>query len=146
MTGILLVLALVIACLFSVMIISHAANASDVTDATFADVIMNVGKDETERNLTWYSNYDTNGEVQYAKAENMTGNSFPATYSTAKARVSATNEKGSYAYKATIKNLEANTKYAYRLVTGATVSDVRYFDVKDFDDSFSFIYLADPQV
>ena len=146
MTGILLVFALIIVCLFSFVIVSHAIDASEATDATFTDVIMNVGKDETERNVTWYSNYDTEGEVQYARADDMTGGEFPAEYSTARARVSATNENGSYAYKATLRNLEDDTRYVYRLITGSSVSTLRYFDVKDFDDSFSFIYVSDPQV
>ena len=146
MTEILLVFALIIVCLFSFVIVSHAIGASEATDATFTDVIMNVGKDETERNVTWYSNYDTEGEVQYARVDDMTGGEFPAEYSTARARVSATNENGSYAYKATLRNLEADTRYVYRLITGSSVSTLRYFDVKDFDDSFSFIYVSDPQV
>ena len=146
MTGILLVFALIIVCLFSFVIVSHAIDASEATDATFTDVIMNVGKDETERNVTWYSNYDTEGEVQYARVDDMTEGEFPAEYSTARARVSATNENGSYAYKATLRNLEADTRYVYRLITGSSVSTLRYFDVKDFDDSFSFIYVSDPQV
>ena len=146
MTGILLVFALIIVCLFSFVIVSHALDASEATDATFTDVIMNVGKDETERNVTWYSNYDTEGEVQYARVDDMTGGEFPAEYSTARARVSAASEKGSYAYKATLKHLEADTSYVYRLITGSSVSTLRYFDVKDFDDSFSFIYVSDPQV
>lgn len=146
MTGILLVFALIIMCLFSFVIVSHAIDASEATDTTFTDVIMNVGKDETERNVTWYSNYDTEGEVQYARVDDMTEGEFPAEYSTARARVSATNENGSYAYKATLRNLEADTRYVYRLITGSSVSTLRYFDVKDFDDSFSFIYVSDPQV
>ena len=146
MTGILLVFALIIVCLFSFVIVSHAIDASEATDATFTDVIMNVGKDETERNVTWYSSYDTEGEVQYARVDDMTGGEFPTEYSTARARVSATNENGSYAYKATLRNLEADTRYVYRLITGSSVSTLRYFDVKDFDDSFSFIYVSDPQV
>ena len=145
MTGIILVLALVFVCLFSFTIIAHAEDGEN-TDTVFTDVIMNVGKDETERNVTWYSNYDTEGEVQYARVDDMTGGEFPAEYSTARARVSATNENGSYAYKATLRNLEADTRYVYRLITGSSVSTLRYFDVKDFDDSFSFIYVSDPQV
>ena len=145
MTGIILIFTLILACLFSFVIVAHAVEEKS-TDTVFTDVIMNVGKDETERNVTWYSNYDTEGEVQYARVDDMTGGEFPAEYSTARARVSATNENGSYAYKATLRNLEADTRYVYRLITGSSVSTLRYFDVKDFDDSFSFIYVSDPQV
>ena len=116
--------------------------ASGVTDATFSDVIMNVGGDETQRNITWYSNYNTTGEVQYAKAN---GSSFPSSYKTAPARVAAANEEGSYSYKATMTDLEENTTYVYRLVTGSTYSETRTFKVNEFGDNFSFVYLADPQ-
>ena len=71
MTGIILVLALVFVCLFSFTIIAHASDGEN-TDTVFTDVIMNVGKDETERNVTWYSNYDTEGEVQYARVRYST--------------------------------------------------------------------------
>ena len=141
---ILLASVLVIASFFTMAFTSFAAGekASGITDATFSDVIMNVGANETERNVTWYSNYKTTGEVQYAK---YTGTSFPSVYSTAPARVADANEEGHYSYKATITNLEANTTYVYRLVTGNTYSDMRTFTVNEFGDEFSFVYLADPQ-
>ena len=101
---------LVCASVFGLAFTTHAAGskAGGVTDATFSNVIMNVGADETERNLTWYSNYKTTGEVQYAK---YTGAGFPSVYSTAPARVADTNEEGSYSYKATMTGLEANTTF-----------------------------------
>ena len=141
---ILLASVLAIVSIFALTITSFAAGekATGITDATFSDVIMNVGKDETERNLTWYSNYNTTGAVQYAKA---TGSSFPSVYSTAPARASEANEAGSYVYKATITSLEPNTTYMYRLVTGDTYSEVRTFKVNEFGDEFSFVYLADAQ-
>ena len=141
---ILLASVLVIASFFTMAFTSFAAGekASGISDATFSDVIMNVGADETERNITWYSNYKTTGEVQYAK---YTGESFPSVYSTAPARVADTNEEGSYSYKATMTGLEANTTYIYRLVTGSTHSETRTFKVNEFGDEFSFVYLADPQ-
>ena len=143
-TQILLATILAIASIFTMAFTSFAAGekASGVTDATFSDIIMNVGADETERNITWYSNYNTTGAVQYAKAN---GTNFPSVYSTVPARVAEANEEGHYSYKATLTNLEANTTYVYRLVTGSTYSDVKTFKVNEFGDEFSFVYLADPQ-
>ena len=141
---ILIAFILVCASFFGLAFTSHAsgAKAGGVTDAEFTDVIMNVGSDETERNLTWYSNYKTTGEVQYAQ---YTGGSFPSVFSTVPARVADTNEEGYYSYKATLTGLEANTTYVYRLVTGNTYSNTRTFKVNEFGDEFSFVYLADPQ-
>ena len=147
MLGVLLALILVFACAFSFVVIAQAQNASTgITDATFTDVIMNVGSDATERNLTWYSNYDTTGWVQYAKAEDMDGDAFPQEYKSAKARVAKASEKGSYVYKTTMRGLEANTEYAYRMVVGDTISEVKFFKVKSFSDEFSFAFVTDPQV
>ena len=142
-----IILASIIVCasIFGLAFTSYAASgskASDVTDATFSDIIMNVGADETERNVTWYSNYNTTGEVQYAKSN---GTSFPMSYSRVPARVTAANEDGSYVYKATMVNLEPNTTYVYRLVTGSSYSKVKTFKVNEFGDEFSFIYVADSQ-
>lgn len=147
MLGILLALILVFACAFSLVIIAQAQDASTgITDATFSDVIMNVGSDATERNLTWYSNYDTTGWVQYAKAEDMDGDAFPQEYKSAKARVAKASEKGSHVYKTTMRGLEANTEYAYRMVVGDTTSEVKFFKVKSFSDEFYFAFVTDPQV
>ena len=147
MLGVLLALILVFACAFSFVVIAQAQNASTgITDATFTDVIMNVGNDATERNITWYSNYNTIGFLQYVKAEDMSGEAFPQEFTSAKARVAKASEKGSYVYKATMVGLEENTEYAYRMVVGDTISEVKFFKVKSFSDDFSFTFVADPQV
>lgn len=76
----------------------------------------------------------------------MVDGAFPTAYKTATARVAAATEKGSYVYKASMSGLEENTEYVYRLVTGATVSDIKSFEVRSFGEEFSFAYVADPQV
>lgn len=53
MLSVLLAFILLFACVFSFAILAQAqSSAADVTDAVFTDVIMNVGVDETERNIT----------------------------------------------------------------------------------------------
>ena len=144
MWSFLLVLAIALCTVFSVTLITSASSAGEsrITNADFSDVVMTVGADETERGITWYSSYNTAGEVQYAK---KTGNEFPDEFKTAVARVVAANESGSYSYKATMRSLCANTEYVYRLVVGDTVSAVYEFETKGFGD-FNFVYVADPQV
>ena len=58
-TTIILAIALIFTCLFAFAITAYAAENTKITDAKCTDIIMNVGADETERNLTWYSNYKT---------------------------------------------------------------------------------------
>ena len=139
-------IAVVLVCVLflSLAVFSMASTSASVTDATFSSVIMNVGADESQRNITWYSNYQTTGEVRYAKAPTDNGD-FPAEYSVAPAIVVKTTTPGYYSYKATMINLEANTSYVYRLVVGSTVSDTYRFDVKEQGDDFSFAFITDPQ-
>ena len=146
---------LLVLILSSVAVIAFAQDASsegeetmnaNITDATFSSVIMNIGADETKRNITWYSNYQTSGEVRYAKVSDMKGDAFPATYMSSTAKVAKTTKLGYYSYKAIMTNLEENTSYVYCLVTGATVSENYFFDTKSFSDEYTFVFAGDPQV
>ena len=110
--------------------------------ATFSNVIMTIGADETQRNLTWYSEYNAAGEVRYGKSEN---GQLPDEYMVAKAIAAKALKPGYYTYKATLACLEENTSYVYCLVVGDTVSELRTFEVYDFGDSFSFAFITDPQ-
>jgi len=111
--------------------------------AEFTDVIMNVGADQSERNLTWYSQYDTEGEVRYAKSANGT---LPEVYSTVPAVAVKATKPGYYSYKATMTGLEANSTYVYQLVVGGTASECYTFKVYGMGDDFSFAFVTDPQV
>ena len=55
-------------------------------------VNLTVGSDETSRNLTWYANSETVGQVQYAKKSDMKDGQFPSEYQTADAISSQSNE------------------------------------------------------
>ncbi|MBR7116547.1 MAG: metallophosphoesterase [Clostridia bacterium] len=109
----------------------------------FSSVIMNVGSDESERNLTWYAQYDLPGEVRYGKSEDGT---LPESYLTSAAVASKAVKDGSYTYKATMKNLEANSTYVYQLVVGGVVSECYTFNTYGMDDDFKFAFVTDPQV
>lgn len=109
-------------------------------------VILTVGSDETSRNLTWYTNTSIAGTVQYAKKATMLNNEFPAVYSTANATSSPANDVGFYSNQAIMNNLEANTQYVYRVVNKDTTSDLYSFTTGEFDGSFSFALVGDPQI
>lgn len=106
-------------------------------------IILNVGSDETSRNLTWYANTEEAGEVQYAV---KSGETFPEKYETVKAISNAANDPGFYSNQATLRNLAENTEYVYRVKNGEAVSEVYSFTTGDYDGSFSFALVGDPQI
>ena len=122
------------------------ANRNEVFETVQKSVILMVGSDETSRNLTWYANVDTAGNVQWAKQSDMQDGLFPAQYNEAAATSIATNDAGFYSNQATMTNLEENTAYVYRVVNGDTVSQIYTFETGDFDEGFSFILAGDPQI
>lgn len=109
-------------------------------------VNLTVGSDETSRNLTWYANSETAGQVQYAKKSDMKDGQFPSEYQTADAISAQSNESGFYSNQATMRNLDENTEYVYRVVNGETVSEEYTFQTGDFDGAFSFAFVGDPQI
>ena len=121
------------------------AAEGDNSKNVFSNVIMNVGSDETKRNITWYSHVFTDGEVRYAQKTDMAGDAFPDVYQTAKA-VAVRTVGGEYSYKASLMSLEENTDYVYCLVTGDIVSDYYTFSVNNFDDDYSFAFFTDAQL
>ena len=86
--------------LFSALFISlfafvfaSAAETKTVSDSDFSSIIMNIGADETQRNLTFYSTLKAQGEIRYGKSEN---GALPATYAVAKTIRSGTSKPGYY--------------------------------------------------
>ena len=137
---------IVFTCLFvSVLavVFASAAETKTVSDSDFSSIIMNVGADETQRNLTFYSTLKGNGEIRYGKSTN---GALPASYSVAKAIRSATSKPGYYSFKATLTGLEENTTYVYTIVVGDKESLPRTFRVGEMGDSFSFAFVTDVQV
>ncbi len=109
-------------------------------------VFLTLGSDESSRGLTWYANTEKAGQVQLAKKSAMNGEEFPSTYTTVNASSVATNEEGFYSNQATLENLDENTEYVYRVVNGDTVSQNYTFETGDFDGTFSFAFVGDPQI
>ena len=108
----------------------------------FENVILNVGSDETQRNITWYSDTYGSGEVRYAE---KSGEEFPCEYKTGKA-IAIKAMDGRWIYKASMALLKENTEYIYCLAVSDNVSDCYSFNTKSFGESFSFGYITDPQL
>ena len=124
-------------------VLAYATGPKTVSDSDFTNIIMNVGADETQRNLTFYSSLKGNGEIRYGKSEN---GALPEQYSVAKTIRSKSSKPDHFSYKATLTGLEANTTYVYAIVIGDTQSAPRTFRINDMDDSFSFAFISDAQL
>ncbi|MCD7948325.1 MAG: fibronectin type III domain-containing protein [Oscillospiraceae bacterium] len=115
--------------------------------ATVKNMALTIGADETERNLTWYSDSTADGEVQLALADAMTGDTFPAEYESFAAVSATSNVSGYSTYKATISGLSSDTTYAYRAGNTDGWSSVYTFTTDSFaSSSFSFLLAGDPQI
>ena len=134
---------LLISLVLSVIVVPATAADTSVNADAFTSVIMNVGADETKRNLTWYHTGNASAKVLYGAS---TDGTLPSSYSTATATGTAASKSGYYSYKATMTGLKENTTYAYQLVVGDEASKVYTFKTYDFDESFSFAFTGDPQV
>ncbi|MDV3053169.1 hypothetical protein NLV77_002112 [Staphylococcus ureilyticus] len=115
--------------------------------------IMTIGKDNTEKNLTWYHESDEQGYVEIAKANEQ------GDFSNAR-RLEGETHKGSNTKRllnkdipkmnythATLPHLKENTTYMYRFFNGVNgeKSPIRRFDTNNNGET-NFIAVADPQL
>ena len=115
--------------------------------------IMTIGKDNTEKNLTWYHESDEQGYVEIAKANEQ------GDFSNAR-RLEGETHKGSNTKRllnkdipkmnythATLPHLEENTTYMYRFFNSVNgeKSPIRRFDTNNNGET-NFIAVADPQL
>ncbi|PTF19048.1 metallophosphoesterase [Staphylococcus cohnii] len=115
--------------------------------------IMTIGKDNTEKNLTWYHESDEQGYVEIAEANEQ------GDFSNAR-RLEGETHKGSNTKRllnkdipkmnythATLPHLEENTTYMYRFFNGVNgeKSPIRRFDTNNNGET-NFIAVADPQL
>lgn len=102
---------------------------------TEAGLIMFVGSDESERNFTWYTEeqntpsvvVSTNGML--TDSEKFEGTSVKAT-------------EGDFANHVTVTELEEDTVYYYKCISGDYESDVYSFRTAS-DDEFKAVYMTD---
>ncbi|MFH4908052.1 metallophosphoesterase [Staphylococcus cohnii] len=114
---------------------------------------MTIGKDNTEKNLTWYHESDEQGYVEIAEANEQ------GDFSNAR-RLEGKTHKGSNTKRllnkdipkmnythATLPHLEENTTYMYRFFNGVNgeKSPIRRFDTNNNGET-NFIAVADPQL
>ena len=108
-------------------------------------ISLSVGSTPSELNINWFSTDSSNGQVQYAKKDDMHG-AFPENKAiTVNAKMSKAQADGYYANKATMSNLEENTSYVYRVGNNGQWSDT-YTTTTKASGNFSFLFAGDPQL
>ena len=121
----------------------------DIPDKALVDQrVMSPGRDETERNLAWFSTAKNPGEIRVVDSVYVRDGVFPASgYSTFSVKSVAEKVYSGIKYvkNATITGLEENTRYAYVYAVDGEMSDIYYFNVGSFGD-FEFVYISDPQL
>lgn len=105
------------------------------SEDTEAGLIMFVGSDESERNFTWYTDDQNTPSVVVSTnsfltdSDEYTGTSVKAT-------------EGDYANHVTVTDLEEDTVYYYKCISGDYESDVYSFKTVS-DDEFKAVYMTD---
>lgn len=129
------------------------------------NIVLGIGADQTQANIAWLTESPVEGQqLQFApatsaSAENLAEKGKVVAADSTMANIatgttiddvwakSAATSKDMGRHTATISGLEANTEYIYRVGSDATGwSEVETFTTRDFDDSWNFVFLGDPQL
>ncbi|MGJ9412962.1 fibronectin type III domain-containing protein [Aeromicrobium sp. CF4.19] len=112
-----------------------------------SSVLLGVGTDETERNLSWFSDTGQAEVVQIAPSAGLVDGGLPETATTIEATETGPSLDGINAYShATLSNLEPETAYTYRVGSETGWSDLRTFSTHGTDLEHEFTLMGDPQV
>lgn len=114
------------------------------------NISLDIGADETEKNLVWYTNVKDDTYVSVAvKPEGwVNGNDFPTEAETFSAVSENSSIDGYTSNKASITELKENTEYLYQISAGTLKSDIYSFSTGEFGDKedFNFLLAGDPQI
>lgn len=114
-------------------------------DNAFCDVVLCVGSDETQRQITWYSTLASSSTIYCAPIAEVTNGEFPDGTAHSSEVAVATNKSGYYSHKATLTNLEPDTDYVYCMSVGDNSSELYYFSTDPVGD-YEFTFVGDPQL
>ena len=108
----------------------------------YEKVSVNLGADETQLGFAWYSKTVEQPKVRIAKTEDMK-DAVEFTGTQVTITIEALN--GYYSNKVTVKELEKNTQYYYQVFKNGEWQKAEGVKTGD-PDSFSFLYVGDPQI
>lgn len=111
----------------------------------YTDLVLNIGSDETSRNITWYTNTDSAQALQYAKGADA--ESFPTAGVTTVDATGAGTTSGEFNRRAAITDLDENSSYVYRVGSeSGGWSEPSVFTTDDFTGDYGFLFFGDPQI
>ncbi|MCR5666439.1 MAG: fibronectin type III domain-containing protein [Eubacterium sp.] len=120
------------------------------TQLEIKDVSLQVGADETQRNITWYGESDNPSYVEIVKMPSgwTDESAFPESDAKKIRANQYINTEGLYSNKAVMKNLQENTTYLYRVGNSEQWSQTYTFTTAQLgeDESFNFLFVGDPQI
>lgn len=108
----------------------------------YEKVSVNLGADESQLGFAWYSKTVEQPKVRIAKTENMK-DAVEFTGTQVSIDIAALN--GYYSNKVTVKDLEKETQYYYQVFKNGEWQKAESIKTGD-PDSFSFLYVGDPQI
>ncbi|MFJ2370723.1 GH92 family glycosyl hydrolase [Microbacterium sp. NPDC087665] len=115
--------------------------------AAISDVLLHVGSDESQRNLTFYTDRQIDAQVQVAPASARTGAGFPVAEARTLDATTAASRDGRFSNQVVIDELAPETAYLYR-VGNDEMGWSRSYELwtGTYDESYSFVYLTDAQI
>jgi hypothetical protein len=131
------------------LVLSGAATAPAAladTTVTLSGIILGVGADESQRNVSWYSSADTAQTVQVAPTSTLVNGEFPATATTFSASGTANTSTGGFNRHTTITGLAEDTAYSYRVGSDGDWSSTYAFKTQSFEGDYDFLFFGDPQI
>ncbi|THG34558.1 LPXTG cell wall anchor domain-containing protein [Glaciibacter flavus] len=113
----------------------------------FSAVSLQVGSDQTQHNLTWYSDSGVAESVQLAQTPGGSGTPFPEGSARTFPSTSGDAKHGQSWHHATITDLKENTSYVYRVGSDEKGWSQPYiFNTGTFSPNYHFTFVGDPQI
>ncbi|MFQ9509361.1 MAG: fibronectin type III domain-containing protein [Lachnospiraceae bacterium] len=124
---------------------------AEFEEKAIKDICLNIGSDETEKNITWLgtSRQPTMVQVLEGSADVVEGSAFTSScVDTFMAVQDTATITGYKTNKATITKLKANTKYFYRVGNEEQWSKTYSFKTNSFgiNQPFHFFFIGDTQI
>ena len=114
--------------------------------AQISDVNLNVGSDQYEHNLAWYTNSGVDEDAQLVLKSAATGDEFPADAKSFAASGGTATDGQTY-QRATMTGLVPNTDYLYRVGSDERGWSPTYgFSTGALEGDYAFLYAGDAQV
>ncbi|WP_423923841.1 fibronectin type III domain-containing protein [Frigoribacterium sp. 2-23] len=115
------------------------------TTATISDVFLNIGADESQRAVSWYSDSTSDEEAQVAPTADVTGGVFPATASSIPSTTGVATD-GQNWHHATLTGLVPSTSYSYRVGSATDGWSPTYTFATQAAGDYGFLFIGDAQI